>query len=165
MHTKTLGFTLIEMLVVLAIIAILAMMAIPSSAPLKMRKQVAEVIEYVEPLKANIEALYILNGFNFPETNTLAGLPEADKLISNQISSVELLDGAFHIQLGNSVYPALKGKILTVQPLVVIDSPSSPIDWLCGLAEAPKGMQAVGLNKTDINNLMLPNACRGKIKN
>ena len=164
MHHKNQGFTLIEMLVVLAIIAILAMMAIPSSAPLKMRQQVAEVVGYVEPLKANIESLYILNGFEFPTTNTLAGLPDADKLISSQITSVEMLDGAFHIQLGNSVYPALKGKTITVQPLVVIDSPNSPIDWLCGLAAPPEGMQAVGANKTDIDNLMLPSACRGKIK-
>ena len=165
MTYKNLGFTLIEMLVVLAIIAVLAMMAIPSSAPLKVRQQVTEVLSYVEPLKAKVETSYKLNDFNFPGTNKLAGLPDADKLISSQITSVELLDGAFHIQLGNSVYPALKGKIITVRPLIVIDSPSSPIDWLCGLAEAPTGMQAAGDNKTDIPPLMLPNACRSAIKN
>lgn len=102
------GFTLIEMLVVLAIIAILAVIAIPSTLPLQMRKQVAEAVEYIEPLKANIETRYMLNNFNFPETNKLAGLPDADKLISNKITSVELHDGVFHIQLGNSVYPVLK---------------------------------------------------------
>lgn len=159
------GFTLIEMLVVLAVIAILAMMAIPSTAPLKMRVQIAEAIEYIDPLKANIEGLYMLNGFEFPETNKLAGLPDAGKLISNQITSVELLDGVFHIQLGNSVYPALKGKTISIQPLVVTDSPRSPIDWLCGLADAPEGMQAVGANKTNIDNSLLPNSCRGKPKN
>mgnify|MGYP003687982773 CR=1 FL=1 len=164
MPHKTAGFTLIEMLVVLAIIAILAMMAIPSTAPLKMRAQVAEIIQYVEPFKSNIESLYMANEFEFPETNKLAGLPDADKLISNQISSVELRDGAFHIQLGNSVYPALQGKTISIQPLVVTDSPSSPIDWLCGLADEPKGMQAAGANRTNIANSLLPNSCRGKVK-
>ena len=159
------GFTLIEMLVVLAIMGVLTMMAIPTNAPLKMRQQVNEVLDYIEPLKKNVEATYKLNGFSFPETNKLAGLPDADKLISKQITSVELLDGAFHIQLGNNVYPALEGKIISVQPLVVIDSPSNPIDWQCGLAKAPAGMQIVGHNKTDIPLVMLPNACRGAVKN
>ena len=156
------GFTLIEMIVVLAIVAILALVAMPNTAPLEARKKVKDALEYTEKLKPNIEAIYLANGYSFPATNKLAGLPDADKLISNDISSITVDDGVLHVLLGNNVYPILKGKTVSIQPLVVKGSASSPIDWRCGLADIPDGMEAVGTNKTDLDNALLPFACRKK---
>lgn len=155
------GFTLLEMVIVLAVIAILAMLAMPNTAPLKARKTVAEVVEYADHYKEKIAAAYIANGYEFPATNKLAGMPDADKLVSNQISRVELQDGVMHITLGNNVFPILKNKIISIQPLTVADSPSSPIDWRCGNGSIPEGMQAQGNNRTDISNEFLPMNCRG----
>lgn len=154
------GFTLLEMVIVLAVIAILAVIAMPNTAPLKARQTVADVVQYADNYKDKIQASYIANGFEFPATNKIANMPDADKLVSNHISRVELQDGVMHITLGNNVFPILKDKIISIQPLTVIDSPSSPIDWRCGNASIPEGMQAQGTNRTNINEELLPIGCR-----
>lgn len=48
-------------------------------------------------------------------------------------------------------------KILTIRPIVVIDSSSSPFFWLYG--SAPNGMAPVGEDRTDIDKSLLPVAC------
>lgn len=153
------GFTLIEMLLVLAVVAILAIMAIPSVYPMKARGQIAESLEITTRLKSTITSLYETTQ-SFPEDNKQANLPEPNYLIGNFTKSTTLEKGALHIVLGNKVMPALQGKILTVQPITVKDSPTSPISWICGYSAVPEGMQAVGHNKTNIENRFLPQSCR-----
>jgi type IV pilus assembly protein PilA len=82
-------------------------------------------------------------------------------LIGNYVSRVEVADGALNITFGNPVNKNIEGKILTLQPLVVPGSPMSPMSWRCGLREIPKGMQAVGTNRTDVDRKFLPATCRG----
>ena len=104
-------------------------------------------------------AEYYIHNLSFPRNNAEAGLPDANKLISNKVSSVEVSDGAFHILLGNKVPEPLKGKYLTFRPAVVDGSPASPISWLCGYAKPVDGMQAIGDNRTNINTEYLPSEC------
>ena len=157
--TTTGGFTLIEMLLVLAVVAILAIMAIPSVYPMKARGQIAESLEITAKLKSRITSLYEATQ-TFPEDNKQADLPEPDYLIGNFTESTTLENGALHIVLGNKVMQALKGKTLTLQPITVKDSPTSPISWICGYSAVPQGMLAVGQNKTDIESRFLPQSCR-----
>ncbi len=76
---------------------------------------------------------------------------------------IELMvdSGAIHVSLGNKASNPLQGKVLTFRPAVVTGSPKSPISWLCGFDEPVEGMQAVGENKTDLDKVFLPAACRG----
>jgi type IV pilus assembly protein PilA len=39
-------------------------------------------------------------------------------------------------------------------------SPASPMSWRCGYHEVPKGMEAVGENRTNANRQFLPTSCR-----
>lgn len=153
------GFTMIEMMVVLLIIAILAAMAIPTYLPITARKQVNHALEIPEVYKLSVKTYYGMKK-KFPESNETIGMPDANKLISNTVRSVTLENGVLHVELGNRVIRQLDGKILSIQPLVVSGSPASPIDWACGYAVAPSGMEKVGENKTNIERRFLPVGCR-----
>ena len=156
---KTRGFTLIEIMVVVAIIAILALMALPSPDPAIARKQVVESMELIEDYK-KLVAFYNKSTQVFLKDNKEAGIPAADKLLGNYVDRIDLKDGAFHIHFGNKAHPNIKGKTLSVQPIVVQGSPESPISWICGKAAVPTNMKAVGENRTDLELKDLPLNCR-----
>ena len=156
---KTRGFTLIEIMVVVAIIAILALMALPSPDPASARKQVVESMELIEDYK-KLVAFYNKSTQVFLKDNKEAGIPAADKLLGNYVDRIDLKDGAFHIHFGNKAHPNIKGKTLSVQPIMVQGSPESPISWICGKAAVPTNMKAVGENRTDLDLKDLPLNCR-----
>lgn len=158
MNTR-LGFTLIEMMVVVAIIAILALMAIPKADPTIARRQVLESVELIEDYK-KLVTYYHKEAQLFLKDNKAAGIPEPEKLLGNYVERIELENGAFHIYFGNKAHPSIKTKILSIQPIVVKDSPLSPISWLCGNGAVPPGMQAVGENRTNVELKDLPVSCR-----
>ena len=58
----------------------------------------------------------------------------------------------------------MDGKIISLRPLVVKGSPKSPISWGCGASTPPKGMIAVGQDKTDIPNEYLFGTCSSKVR-
>jgi len=155
---KSNGFTLIELMIVVSIIGVLAAVALPAYQIYVLRSHVAEPLTYAGNIRQPITQFYVDN-LEFPKNNKQARLPAPDKLISNKISGVEVINGAFHILLGNNVPKPLRGKYLTFRPAVVEGSPISPISWLCGYTEPVKGMAAVGENKTDIEEMYLPSEC------
>ncbi len=156
---NTQGFTLIELMIVISIIGILASISIPQYQQYTHRAQIAEALSLVSDIESQVNSYYKDRG-KFPANNAQAGLPPADKIIGNYITSMEVENGAIHTTLGNRVFNTLKGKILTIQPIVVKGSPMSPISFSCGYAGAPKGMETVGKNKTNIEKYTLPSACR-----
>lgn len=153
------GFTLIELVVVLAVIAILATMAIPSHVSSLAREQVRESLEIVEKLKPSVEQARMLT-LAMPEDNAAAGLPEPDRLLGNYITSIVLENGALTMTFGNKATSALKDKKLTVRAIAVVDSPASPVSWICGYSRIPDGMWAEGENRTTVAAGLLPVACR-----
>jgi type IV pilus assembly protein PilA len=153
------GFTLIELMIVVAIIGILAAIAIPSYQDYVVRAQVVEAFSLASELKGSIQEFRKERG-RFPANNHEAGIPEAQFLIGNFVTRIDLKDGALHIQFGNNVNQLIKGKILTLQPLVVTGSPASPMSWRCGERDIPRGMESVGENRTDIDRKFVPSMCR-----
>ena len=153
------GFTLLELMVVVGIVAILALLAIHTYQDKFIRDQIAEALPLADIAKAPVALSWAMLQ-NFPADNAAAGLPVADKIVNNYISSVAIQGGAINITFGNHANRAVLGRILTLRPAVVTDAPIVPVTWVCGYATAPDKMTIRGENKTNIPPGWLPIRCR-----
>lgn len=153
------GFTMLEMMAVVAVIAILATLAIPSYLDRIVRDQIKAALPLADVAKQPIAASWSSDG-TFPADNAAAGLPPADKIVANYVSSVSVEDGAIHMTFGNRANKTIAGKILSLRPAVVEDAPMVPVAWICGSAEAPEKMTVKGRNLTDVPATLLPVDCR-----
>ena len=142
------GFTTIEL-----------MLAVPTYQEKIIRDQVSEALPLADLAKAPVAAAWSA-GLPLPDSNEAAGLPPADKIVSNYVSSVSVQQGAIHMTFGNRASLALKGKVLTLRPAVVPDAPVVPVAWVCGNASVPDKMTAKGANRTNLEPLFLPLRCR-----
>ncbi|MBA3695936.1 MAG: pilin [Methylotenera sp.] len=157
--SRLLGFSVIEMMVVVAIIAILAMIAIPSSMHRIVREQVLAAIPLADIAKEPINYAWT-SLKTLPVDNLQANLPVPEKVVSNFISSLEVQNGAIHMIFGNKAHPQLQGKILSIRPAVIEESQRVPITWVCGNAKAPKNMIIKGINRTNVSIDYLPSICK-----
>ena len=154
------GFTLIELMIVVAIIGILSSIALPAYQVYVQRSEVVEALSMAGTIRENVTNYYV-ERLDFPSDNQMAGVPQPNLLIGNRITRVEIEYGAIHVTMGNKASRPLQGKVLTFRPAIVTGSPKSPIAWLCGYDEPVSGMQAIGTNKTDLEEEFLPASCRG----
>ena len=157
--SKPRGFTLIELMVVVAIIAILAMIAMPSMQDKIVRDQIIEAAKLADIAKSPIAVAWSATK-TLPADNGAAGLPAADKIVSNLVSSVVVEGGAIHLTFGNRASAAIKGKVLSLRPAVIDDAPIVPVAWVCGHASAPDKMSVKGIDKTDLAKNFLPLNCK-----
>lgn len=146
-------------MVVVAIIAILALMAVPLNTDKLVREQVVEAMKLTEIAKAPVAASWALAG-TFPADNAAAGLPPADKVVSNYVQSLTVDSGAIHVVFGNQARGGLRGMTLSLRPAVVEDARIVPVAWVCGFAAAPDKMTVTGANRTDLPRNWLPVNCR-----
>jgi type IV pilus assembly protein PilA len=157
--SNTRGFTLIEVMVVVSILAILALMAVPNLQDKFVRDQIAEALPLLDIAKAPSNVAWAATK-TFPADNEAAGLPAADKIVNNFISSVIVENGAIHATFGNRANGNIKGKTITLRPAVIEDAPIVPITWVCAAAKAPEKMTVKGGDKTNIAVNFLPSRCR-----
>ena len=156
------GFSLMEITVVMAIVAILALIAVPGYTDRIVRDQIAAALPLTDIAKAPV-ALSWATLQSFPADNAAAGLPPAEKIVNNFISSVAVQAGAIQITFGNSANGMIKGKTLSLRPAVVLDAAVVPVAWVCGDAAAPVQMTVKGENKTNIPANYLPVNCRSTV--
>ncbi len=158
---RSVGFTIVEMMVVVAIIAILGAMVIPTYQERVVIKQIEESIALADMAKRPVAALWA-GKQTFAADNAAADLPAADKIVSNFVSSMAVQDGVINITFGNSASTALKGKILSLRPAVVSDAPTVPVAWVCAKAAVPAKMTVQGADRTDVPARLLPLSCRDR---
>jgi type IV pilus assembly protein PilA len=159
MAIRNQGFTLIEMMVGVAIIAILALMMLPSYQDKLVRDQVVEALPLADVATKPVAAAWA-SAQSLPADNAAAGLPPADKIVGNLVSSVAVQGGAIHLTFGNRANGQIKGRVLTLRPAVVEDAPVVPIAWVCGYAPVPDKMTVKGENRTNVPPVYLPFRCR-----
>lgn len=153
------GFTMVEMMAVIAVITILALMAIPSYLDKIVKAQIEAALPLAEVAKKPIATFWGATQ-TMPADNAVAALPVADKIVNNYVSALTVQDGVIHLTFGNRASKSIAGKILSLRPAIVEDAPMVPITWVCGFAEAPGKMTALGSDRTTVDPAYLPMECR-----
>jgi type IV pilus assembly protein PilA len=159
MRTNAAGFTLVELMVAVAVLAILAALALPSFQAPMVRQQVVDSATLINVAKTAVSNKWSAVQ-KLPLDNAEAGLPDADKLVGNYVTSTSVDGGAVHVVFGNQANGALRGKTLSFRPAIVDSAPMVPIAWVCGFAATPDKMSAKGVNRTDVDAKYLPLNCR-----
>ena len=154
------GFSLLELMIAVSIIAILALLAIPSFQDRIVRPQIVEGIGLANLAKQAVSGFYA-NTHQLPLDNTVAGLPPADRIVANNVSSIAVRSGAIDITFGNKASGSIAGKVLTLRPAVVPEYPLVPVAWVCGYAAIPDKMTVDSSNATTVPAPLLPLECRG----
>jgi type IV pilus assembly protein PilA len=153
------GFSLVEMLVVIAVVGILTTIGIPGYLHQIVRRQVIEALPLADIAKAPVALAWSL-AQPLPHDNVVAGLPAGDRVVSTYIADLSVQDGAIQITFGNSANALIRGKLLSLRPAVVADTPIVPVSWVCGYAPVPGNMTVKGVNRTSVPEEYLPRACR-----
>jgi type IV pilus assembly protein PilA len=156
------GFSLLELMIAIGVVAILALIALPGIPERLIRDRIVESIRITDFVKLPVAAMWAASAA-LPVDNAAAGLPLADKIVGDYVTSVAVESGAIQVTFGNRINSVVSGKVLTLRPAVVEDAPKVPITWVCGDAEAVPKMTAKGLNKTTVPARYLPLACRAPV--
>ncbi len=158
MADATTRINLVELTVMIAIVGLIASVALPTYRLHAIRSQITEAQARVAKLRDVINNVHKRTG-RFPANNEAAGLSLVNHAVSNYAERVDIEYGAVHITLGKKANELIAGKVLTLRPLVAEDA-DAPISWSCGNSAPPKGMSAIGVNRTNVAAQFLPFVCR-----
>ena len=162
---RQLGFTLIELMIVVAIIGILAAIAIPAYQNYTVRAQVSEGINMTAFAKTRVADRFLNRG-EAPANRVQAGLTAPPTDTSGKyVSSLDIQNGVLVIQFGNEANASINGLNLRVTPY---ETPELGIVWRCGSAPDPGlpllgtagGGTAASYTASTILDRYLPAACR-----
>ena len=153
------GFTLIELMIVISIVGIMATMAVPSYQDRILRAQVSEGLALAQFAQQAVQAEYTRSHV-LPPNNAAAGLPPAERIVGNYVTSLVVQDGGIVMTYGNRSNRHLEGQKLSLRPATVEGYPQVPIAWVCGAADVPARMQVHGTDRTTLSQMQLPLDCR-----
>lgn len=140
---EQLGFTLIELMIVVAIIGILAAIAIPAYQDYTIRGQVAEGLNLSSGAKEAVNA-YVSEIGDWPTDNTTAGFWNPTEITGKFVNKVTIANGVIDVEYGGSAHTLIGGKAIQLTP----STNTGSIEWDCNSAGA------------EIADRHLPAACR-----
>jgi type IV pilus assembly protein PilA len=163
---RQVGFTLIELMIVVAIIGILAAIAIPAYQDYTIRAQVAEGLNMAAGAKASIDESFVSYG-EAPVNRLRAGMSAtATDTSGKYVQSVDVNNGVLIVTFGNEANALINNLTLTTTPY---ETPDLSVVWRCGNAPAPAGAQLLGTSgggataayqAPTIPSQYLPSSCR-----
>jgi type IV pilus assembly protein PilA len=160
-RSRSTGFTLIELMIVIAIIGILASLAISAYQTYTVRAQITEGLNMADGAKVPVVDSYTNSG-TAPADRTAAGMsPNATDTKGNYVSAVEITNGRVDIIFGGPrAHQAIFGQRLSVTPY---ETNGNTVVWRCGNAAQPAGvlLQNGAMHLVpEIEARYLPSACR-----
>ena len=148
-----LGFTLIELMIVVAIIGVLAAIAIPAYQTYTVRAQVAEGLSMAAMRKVAIADSFVNHGVA-PLDRPAAGMTANPTDTSGKyVQSVDVQKGVLVITFGNEASLAIAGLTVTVTPY---ETANLGVAWRCGLANAPAGLNPMGTSSGGTAAVYIP---------
>jgi len=163
---QELGFTLIELMIVVAIVGILASVAIPTFQGYLIRAQVSEGLTIAAPAKARVAAAFVDSG-EAPADRGEAGLTgNSGDTSGKYVSSLDVEDGVITVTYGFSASAQITGTTFTLTPY---ETDNSGVVWRCGSAPIPNGLSLMGTSgggnassysAPTVPGRYLPSACR-----
>lgn len=145
---KQLGFTLIELMIVVAIIGILAAIAIPAYQDYTIRAQVSEGLNLTGGAKAAVTEFYQDQGV-FPANNVQAGLAPAANINGKYVQSVTASATNITVLYSSTAPRSANNNINTATLTMTPFDAGGSVTWTCA-----------GGNILSTNAKWLPAACR-----
>lgn len=142
-ESEQLGFTLIELMIVVAIIGILAAIAVPAYQDYSIRAQVAEGLNLSAGAKDAVNN-YVADRGLWPADNTTAGVSANTEIAGKYVTQVTVTNGVIDVEYGGAAHTLISGKAIQLTPTTNVGS----VEWDCASAGG------------EIADRHLPGACR-----
>jgi len=160
MRAVHIGFTLIELMIVVAIIGILAAVALPAYQDYTIRAKVSEVILALNGCRTSVTEVYQIGSTTAPGPDGW-GCEMGGSTATKYVASVTTTADGAAIATAQNISASVNGSVVTLAPLAG-PAPGTPAAFTPGSSQHLYGWRCGSTaDGTTINVRYLPSSCRG----